>query len=212
MKLLIIAFAFLLSWQAFADAQLSVQGLNDDILLRSPAGIQIGIKFSDGVVANPSFSLNDLRNGIVEKTIYEEDRSIVSCMYNWLFLAQSDDFSPRNFQGVSDGVCRVLDGNFVIDSPAVIRHVVVTVEKSAFDSLTASHLILTITAEDLVGSTYPQKIQQVSVNQTPSMFEKTFVQIVNSDLNFILNPLWMRSSGNLRGDPISFQEDEFILE
>ena len=147
-----------------------------------------------------------------EKTIIEDNRSVVSCTYTWLFGSKADDFAPRNFQGVTDGACRVSESGFIIETPAVVRHTLVTVEKSAFDILAATWLFLTVTAEDSTGSIFPKKMAPVRIDNAPKMIETTFVQITNSDLKFVLKPSWRGSNGNIQGDPISFQEDEFVLK
>ena len=212
MKIFAAVFFLFLSSQAFADAKLLVKGLNADLLQRSPAGIQVGIKFSDGVVVNPSFTLEELNRGVFEKTIAEVERSIISCTYNWFFVAKSDDFSPRDFQGVSGGVCRESEGQLIIESPAHVRRVKVTVKKSAFEDLAATRLVLTSTAEDSLGSMYPQRTRQIGIAQAPFTSERVFVQVANSEINFILKPFWVRSSGNVEGEIVSFKEDQFVFE
>lgn len=212
MKIFTTVFFLFLSGQAFADAKLLVKGLNADLLQRSPAGIQVGIKFSDGVVVNPSFSVEELKEGVIEKKIFEADRSIVSCTYNWFFAKERDDFSPSGFEGVRGGLCKKSEGDLIIESPAIVRRVGVTVKKSAFESLNASRLILTITAEDSISSLYDSRTRQVALAQTPLIFERIFVQAADSEINFILKPLWIRSSGNIEGEIISFKEDQFVFE
>ena len=212
MKLISIIYALMFSIQALGNVQLSVTGINNDVLDRSPTGIQVGIKFDDGSIVNPSFSIEELRAGIVEKIIFEEDRSILSCAYNWLFVSKATDFAPRGFQGVNDGSCQVSEGRLIIKSPAAVRNVVITIEKTAFETVDATRLILTISAQDSAGSQYQQKIVQSNILQTPLMLERTFVQIMDNELHFLLKPLWVRTAGNVQGDPISFQNDEFVLK
>jgi len=211
-KIFVAMFFWFLSFQAFGDVSLKIHGVNDEVLERSPAGILVGVKFSDGVIVNPSFTLDELKNGVVEKNVVEENRSVVSCTYNWLFAAKADDFAPRNFQGVADGICKTTELGLVIESPANVRKVEVTVMRSAFDRVSASRLLVTGTAEDSIGSSFPQKIKQISIDQTPLTYERTFVQIANSELNFVLQPLWIRNGGNVQGDRILFQENQYILE
>jgi hypothetical protein len=44
------------------------------------------------------------------------------------------------------------------------------------------------------------------------MLERTFVQITDNELHFLLKPLWLRTDGNVQGDLILFQNDEFVLK
>jgi len=135
-----------------------VQGITEEVIDSSHVGILIGMRLDNGTILTPSFTVQDLEDGVFTKTItLDENTKIESCESNWLLSKGKQSIVPESFSNQSIiEECVRQDDTFTIKPKYEISTIKINLPLSSMEKRNAAVLILSIepisdTGDDFIG-------------------------------------------------------------
>lgn len=151
MKSIFFAASLMFAIPSYAETyNVELANVTDELAQSSVTGVLVGIRLDDGSILNPTFTQEELLNGITTKTVViESGRSVANCEYNWQLDRGRKALVPEDFSNAEFVAgCELAEGVFSLNPIFNVSKFTLEIKPEAMEAMGAYFLLANLTAVD----------------------------------------------------------------